>query len=190
LAISITGDPAADAELQNNPFALVVGMLLDQQVPMERAFAGPHVLATRLGGPFDPAVVAELDPEAFAEICSRAPAVHRYPGSMAARIQALARHIVDEYAGNAAAIWTGVPTAKDLLARVRRLPGFGPTKSMILIALLGKQFGVRPEGWREAAGGYADEGVHRSVADVVDADSLAKVRAYKQEQKRAAKSGR
>jgi uncharacterized HhH-GPD family protein len=190
MTIIITGDPAADAELENNPFALLTGMLLDQQFPMERAFAGPHVLAGRLGGPFDPAVVAAHDPEAFAELCSRTPAVHRYPGSMAGRIQALARAVLDDYDGNAVAIWTDVGSGKELLGRLRRLPGFGPTKAMIFLALLGKQFGVRPDGWREAAGAYGDAGAHRSVADVVDADSLAKVRAYKQEQKRAAKSGR
>lgn len=189
MAITITGDAAADAELQNNPFALLAGMLLDQQFPMERAFAGPHLLATRLGGSFDPAEVAAYDPVDFAALCAGPPAVHRFPGSMAARLQALARYVVEEYDGDAAQIWT-VDSVKELSARLLALPGFGPTKATIFLALLGKQLGVCPKGWAQAAAGYGEEGVFRSVADVVDADSLAKVRAYKQEQKRSAKAAR
>ena len=187
--IAITGEPAADALLDRDPFALLAGMLLDQQFRMERAFAGPQKIAERLGvDHLDPAFVAAQDPDAFAALCATPPAVHRYPGSMAARLQALAVTVVEEYDGDAAALWTGASNGADLLARLRSLPGFGDTKARIFVALLGKQRGVRPAGWRQAAGAYAEDGSHRSVADVVDAGSLAKVRAFKQEQKRAAKA--
>jgi uncharacterized HhH-GPD family protein len=187
-AIAITGEPAADALLDRDPFALLAGMLLDQQFPMERAFAGPQKIAERLGvDHLDPAFIAAQPPEAFAALCATPPAVHRYPGSMAGRLQALAAVIVEQYDGDASALWTGASTGADLLARLRALPGFGETKARIFLALLGKQRGVRPAGWQEAAGAYAEKGSHRSVADVVDTDSLAKVRAFKQEQKRVAK---
>ena len=186
--IAITGGPAADALLDRDPFALLAGMLLDQQFPMERAFAGPQKIAERLGiDHLDPAFIAAQDPDAFAALCATPPAVHRYPGSMAARLQALAARVVEEYDGDAAALWTGASTGAELFSRLRSLPGFGDTKARIFVALLGKQRGVRPAGWQAAAGAYAEDGSHRSVADVVDADSLAKVRAFKQEQKRAAK---
>jgi uncharacterized HhH-GPD family protein len=187
--IAITGDPAADALLDADPFALLAGMLLDQQFPMERAFAGPQKIAERLGvDHLDPAFIAAQDPEAFAALCATPPAVHRYPGSMAARLQALAAVVVEQYDGDAAALWNGAPTGADLFARLRALPGFGDAKARIFTALLGKQRAVRPTGWEQAAGAYAEPGAYRSVADVVDADSLAKVRAFKQEQKRAAKA--
>jgi uncharacterized HhH-GPD family protein len=186
--IAITGEAAADALLDRDPFALLAGMLLDQQFPMERAFAGPQKIAERLGiDHLDPAFIAAQDPDAFAALCATPPAVHRYPGSMAARLQALATTVVEEYEGDAAALWMTAANGADLLARLRALPGFGDTKARIFLALLGKQRGVRPAGWRAAAGAYAEAGSHRSVADVVDAESLAKVRAYKQEQKRTAK---
>ena len=190
MAITITGNAAADAELDRSSFSLLTAMLLDQQVTMEKAFSGPHVLAERLGGTLDPAAVAAYDPEAFVALCSRPPAVHRFPASMAGRIQALATRVVEEYDGDAGRIWSEAATAKDLLARLQSLPGFGAAKSTIFLALLGKQLGVRPEGWLEVTGTYGEEGVYRSVADVVDADSLAKVRAYKQQQKSAAKAAR
>jgi len=187
--IAITGGPAADALLDRDPFALLAGMLLDQQFPMERAFAGPQKIAERLGvDHLDPGFVAAQDPDAFAAMCATPPAVHRYPGSMAARLQALAGIILERYDGDTAALWTTAADGADLLARLRSLPGFGDAKARIFVALLGKQRGVQPPGWREAAGAYAEDGSHRSVADVVDADSLAKVRAFKQEQKRAAKA--
>jgi uncharacterized HhH-GPD family protein len=187
-AIAITGDPEADALLDRDPFALLAGMLLDQQFPMERAFAGPAKIAERLGVDYlDVAFIAAQDPAAFAALCATPPAVHRYPGSMAGRLQALAAVVAEQYGGDASALWTGASTGADLLARLRALPGFGETKARIFVAVLGKQRGVRPPGWQEAAGAYAEKGSHRSVADVVDAASLAKVRAFKQEQKRAAK---
>jgi uncharacterized HhH-GPD family protein len=195
--LALTGDADADALLDRDPFALLVGMLLDQQFPMEHAFAGPQKIVERLAaegppsraaGRLDPETIVSLDPEAFAALCARPPAVHRYPGSMAGRIQALARAVVDGYGGDASALWTEAASGADLLARLRALPGFGDTKARIFVALLGKQRGVRPAGWETAAGAYAEAGSHRSVADVVDAASLAKVRAFKQEQKRSAKT--
>jgi uncharacterized HhH-GPD family protein len=189
MGLHIAGEPAADALLDENPFALLVAMLLDQQFPMERAFAGPARIVERFGG-LDPAAVAAADPQEFADLCARTPAVHRYPGSMAGRIQALAAHVVSEYGGDAEALWRHAASGLELLARVRKLPGFGAQKAAIFVALLGKQLGVRPEGWREAVGAYGEDGSFRSVADVVGPESLAKVRAFKQEQKAAAKAQR
>jgi uncharacterized HhH-GPD family protein len=185
--IAITGEPAADALLERDPFALLAGMLLDQQFPMERAFAGPQKIVERLGvDALDPAAVAALDPEQFAALCATPPAVHRYPGSMAGRLQELARIIVEQYDGDTAALWQEATSGADLLARLRALPGFGDAKARIFVALLGKQRGVQPDGWEQAAGAYAEPGSFRSVADVVDPESLAKVRAFKQQQKQAA----
>ena len=165
-------------------------MLLDQQFPMERAFAGPQKIVERLGvDHLDPAFVAAQDPEAFAALCATPPAVHRYPGQHGRRgCRPWPTSFVEQYDGDAAALWTGRPSGADLLARLRSLPGFGDAKARIFVALLGKQRGVRPRAGEEAAGAYAEPGRYRSVADVVDADSLAKVRAFKQEQKRAAKA--
>ena len=184
VALTIAQDPAADRVLSEDPFGLLVGMLLDQQFPMERAFAGPAKVLERFGT-LDPRVVAEADPEAFADLCATPPAVHRYGRSMARRVQALAAVVVESYGGDAAAIWTTAGTAAELISRLKALPGFGDQKARIFAALLGKQLGVRPEGWREAIGPYAEEGSYRSVADVVDAESLQKVRAFKKEQKAA-----
>jgi uncharacterized HhH-GPD family protein len=180
----ITGDPDADQLLAQDPFALLLGMLLDQQVPMETAFAGPRKIADRLGS-LDPAAVADADPDAFAALCATPPAVHRYPGSMAGRIQAVARAVVDDYDGDVTRLWSqGDPDGREVLRRLKALPGFGDQKARIFLALLGKQCGVTPEGWREAAGAYAEDGARRSIADVTDAPSLAEVR----ETKRAAKA--
>ena len=185
--LHITQDDEADALLAGDPFALLVGMLLDQQFPMERAFAGPHVLAQRMGTDgLDPAAVASTDPDAFAAMMAGPPAVHRYHTSMAGRVQALARHVLEVYGGDAAALWRDVADGAELLRRVRGLPGFGEQKSKIFVALLGKQFGVRPPGWEQAAGDYAAPG-RRSVADVVDATSLQEVRTYKKEMKARAR---
>ncbi len=187
--IAITGEPAADRLLDRDPFALLTGMLLDQQFPMERAFAGPQKIAERLGvDRLDPAAIAALDPEEFSALCATPPAVHRYPGSMAGRIQALARTVLDEYGGDTASLWTGAESGAELLRRLRALPGFGEAKARIFVALLGKQRGVRPAGWEDAAGSYAETGSFRSVADVVDPASLAQVRAFKQQQKQAAQT--
>ena len=186
MGFNITGDQSADRVLDESPFALLIAMLLDQQFPMERAFAGPAKIAERWGS-IDPATVASADPEAFAEICSRTPAVHRFPGSMAARIQSLAQQVVEEYDGDVTRLWNEAETGKELLRRIQALPGFGKQKAQIFVALLAKQLDVRPEGWEAAAGDYALEG-HRSVADVVDPDSLLKVREFKQQKKAAAKA--
>jgi uncharacterized HhH-GPD family protein len=181
------GDPAADALLDDNPMALLIGMLLDQQVPMETAFAGPKKIADRIGG-VDVRLIADYDPEEFAALCAERPAVHRFPGSMAKRIQALAHEIVERYDGDAAALWTqGEPDGAEVLRRLNALPGFGEQKARIFLALLGKQYGVTPKGWRAAAAEYGKAGTHMSVADIVDAGSLEKVRSYKKQVK-AAKS--
>jgi len=186
--LTLAQDPSADELLSRDPFALLVGMLLDQQFPMERAFAGPRLIADRMGvDRLDPAAVAEADPEGFVALLTGPPAVHRFPGAMAGRIQALAARVVDRYEGDAERLWTEATDGAELLRRLRALPGFGEQKATIFLALLGKQLGVRPAGWREAAGPYGEEGSRRSVADVTDAASLAEVRAYKQEAKRAAK---
>jgi uncharacterized HhH-GPD family protein len=186
--LHITQDDAADALLASDPFALLVGMLLDQQFPMERAFAGPYVLARRMGTDrLDPGAVASADPDAFAAIMAGPPAVHRYHTSMAGRVQALAGHVLEVYGGDAAVLWRDVADGAELFRRVRALPGFGDQKARIFVALLGKQFGVRPPGWEEAAGDYAAPG-RRSVADVVDATTLQEVRDYKKSMKAQARA--
>jgi uncharacterized HhH-GPD family protein len=186
--IRLAQQPEADELLGRSPLAALVGMLLDQQVPMEWAFSGPYTIARRLGGEdLDAAEIAAMDPERFAEVLKEKPAVHRYPGNMAKRVQVLCQYLVDEYGGDASAVWSGVADGRELLARLKALPGFGDQKARIFLALLGKQYGVTPEGWREAAGAYGEEGSHRSAADITGPDSLAKVRAHKQELKRAAK---
>jgi uncharacterized HhH-GPD family protein len=182
--LTIAQDPTADRVLSEDPFALLVGMLLDQQYPMEHAFAGPSKILARFGS-LDPGRIATADPDAFADLCATPPAIHRYGRSMARRVQALAALVGESYGGDAAAIWTTAGSAAELVSRLKALPGFGDQKARIFAALLGKQLGVRPDGWREAIGPYAEEGSYRSVADVVDAESLQKVRAFKKEQKAA-----
>ena len=186
MGLKITGEPAADKVLSEDPFALLSGMLLDQQFPMERAFAGPAKILERFGS-LAPGDIAAAEPEAFAALCSTPPAVHRFPGAMATRIQALASHVVAEYDGRTERLWTEADSGKELLRRLQALPGFGRQKAQIFIALLGKQLGVQPAGWAEAAGDYAEPGAFRSVADVVDTTSLEKVRSYKKQQKAAAR---
>lgn len=186
MAIQIAQDPHADHVLTDSPFALLAGMLLDQQFPMERAFAGPAKVLDRFGT-LDPAAIADADPEAFADLCATPPAIHRYGRSMAGRLQALARIVADEYAGDASRIWTEAKTGDSLMKRLTALPGFGEQKSKIFVALVAKQLDVKPRGWTTATGDYGRKGF-RSVADVVDAESLAKVRAHKKEMKAAAKA--
>ncbi|HZQ31057.1 MAG TPA: HhH-GPD-type base excision DNA repair protein [Mycobacterium sp.] len=188
--LQLVSDPAADALLGENPMALLIGMLLDQQIPMEVAFAGPKKIADRIGV-IDAHEIADYDPEKFAALCAERPAVHRFPGSMAKRIQALAREIVDRYDGDAAALWTqGDPDGAEVLRRLKGLPGFGEQKARIFLALLGKQYGVTPKGWRAAAGDYGKAGTHMSIADIVDAGSLEKVRSYKKKMKASAKAAK
>jgi uncharacterized HhH-GPD family protein len=186
-SLTIAQDPTADRVLSEDPFALLVGMLLDQQFPMERAFAGPAKILERFGT-LDPSSVAAADPEAFADLCATPPAIHRYGRSMAARIQALAVVVRDTYGGDASSIWRDVATGAELVSRLKALPGFGDQKARIFVALLGKGLDVRPEGWRDAAGAYGQDGAHRSVADIVDEESLLKVRTFKQQMKAAAKA--
>jgi uncharacterized HhH-GPD family protein len=185
--LQLAQDPAADALLSADPFALLVGMVLDQQIPLEVAFAGPKKIADRMGG-FDAAAIADYDPDKFAALCSERPAVHRFPGSMAKRIQAVAQIVVDNYDGDAAGLWTaGDPDGPELLRRLKALPGFGEQKARIFLALLGKQYSVTPKGWRTAAGDFGKAGTHMSVADIADARSLEQVRSYKKQLKAAQK---
>ena len=185
--LQLAQDPEADALLARSPLALLVGMLLDQQIPMERAFAGPHVLVQRLGHDLDAHEIAAYDPDAFAALFATPPAIHRFPSSMAARVQALCRHLVEAYDGDAAGVWREAADGRELRNRLSALPGFGKQKAQIFAALLGKQLGVQPPGWREAAGEYGEPGAFRSVADITDGASLAKVREHKSAQKRAAR---
>ncbi len=186
MAIHITGDAAADQVLTDDPFALLVGMMLDQQYPMEHAFRGPAKVIDRFGT-LDPARIAAADPVEFAALCSTPPAIHRFPGSMAARLQTLAALVEEKYDGDTKRLWAEATTGKELLARVMELPGFGKQKAQIFVALLAKQLDVRPVGWEAAVGAYAEDG-YRSVADVVDEASLQKVRDYKKQKKAAAKA--
>lgn len=217
--LCLAQDPEADALLEESPFALLTGMLLDQQIamevafagpkkiadrlaaagdngvgtsqqiPMEVAFAGPKKIADRIGG-FDAASIADYDPEQFAALCAQTPAVHRFPGSMAKRVQALAQTIVDEYGGDVTALWSDGADGATVLRRLKALPGFGEQKAKIFLALLGKQYGVTPSGWRAAAGDYGKAGSHMSVADVKDAGTLQKVRSYKKEMKAKSKEAK
>jgi uncharacterized HhH-GPD family protein len=190
MELHITGDPAADKLLSEDAFALLTGMLLDQQVTMESAFAGPEKIKSRIGS-MKPEAIASEDPQAFVEMFKERPAVHRFPGSMAARVQALAETVQNEWEGDATAIWTkGDPDGQEVLRRLKALPGFGEQKAKIFLALLGKQCGLQAPGWREAAGHYGEEGSYLSVADIVDPESLTKVRASKQAAKAAAKAAK
>ncbi|MFE7929137.1 HhH-GPD-type base excision DNA repair protein [Streptomyces sp. NPDC057456] len=189
VTLHLSQDPEADELLGRSPLAALVGMLLDQQVPMEWAFKGPRTIADRLGADdLDAHDIAAQDPEAFAALLSEKPAVHRYPGSMAKRIQQLCQYLVEHYDGDAGAVWKDVNSGEELLGRLQELPGFGRQKAQIFLALLGKQLGVRPTGWREAAGAYGEPKSFRSVADITGPESLTKVRAHKQEMKAAAKT--
>lgn len=184
--LHLSQDPEADALLSEDSFALLMGMLLDQQIPMEKAFRGPYDLQRRLGRDLDAADLAartDLD-----KVFATPPAIHRFPGSMAGRVQDLCRYLVAHHGGRAEDIWDNVATGEELLSRLKALPGFGEQKAKIFLALLGKQLGVTPEGWREAAGAYGEAGSLRSVADVNSQETLLQVRAYKQEMKKAAKA--
>jgi len=185
--LAITGDSDADKLLNADPLALVLGMLLDQQIPMEWAFMGPYTLRERMGGTLDAATIASMDPDAFIAIVKGPPALHRFPGSMGKRMQDCCRVIVDEYGGGAAKVWEDASSGADLYARLHELPGYGDDKTKIFIALLAKRFGVRPNGWEEAAAPFSDP-TPRSVADIDSPETLAKVREWKKAMKAKGKS--
>ena len=186
--LHLAQNQAADELLSENPLALLIGMVLDQQVPLEWAFHGPYELSNRLGGRLDASEIAEMDPEKLVEVFVQKPSLHRYPAAMAGRVQELCRIIADEHGGDAAEVWNDATDGQELFKAIKGLPGFGEMKARIFVALLGKQLGVRPEGWREAAGPFGEDGVHRSVADITSPDTLVKVRNYKQEMKAKAKA--
>jgi uncharacterized HhH-GPD family protein len=188
MPLYLAAQPDADELLATDPLALLIGMLLDQQIPLEKAFAGPYVLKERLGGQLDAAQIANYEPEAFAALCSVPPAIHRFPKAMAARVQTLCKIVIDEYAGDAGAVWQSAKDGPDLLKRLSALPGFGKQKAQIFLALLGKQRGVAVKGWRAAAGEFGKAGSYKSIADIVDQDSRGRVREYKQAMKAAAKA--
>ncbi|MFD5472869.1 HhH-GPD-type base excision DNA repair protein [Streptomyces sp. NPDC127105] len=202
VTLHLAQDPEADALLGRSPLAALVDMLLDQQVPMEWAFTGPATIARRMGtDDLDAHEIVAFEPETFARLLSDKPAVHRYPASMAMGVppapqelgggsSQLCQYLVEHYDGDPEAIWRDVDSGRELLRRLEELPGFGKQKAQIFLALLGKQLGVRPTGWREAAGAYGEPDSHRSVADITGPDSLTRVRAHKQELKAAAKAAK
>jgi uncharacterized HhH-GPD family protein len=181
-----TGDPEADRLLTENPFALLTGMLLDQQVPMEWAFRGPFELQRRLGT-LDPTAIAAMEPDALVDAFVAKPALHRYPASMARRVHELAAFVTERYRGHADGIWRGVSDPAELLRRLNELPGYGLQKARIFLAILGKRLGAAPAGWESVAGDYGLPG-HRSIADVDGPGAVDKVRAYKQEMKARARA--
>jgi uncharacterized HhH-GPD family protein len=186
-SLYLSGNRDADDLLATDPLALLIAMVLDQQIPLERAFGAPAELRERLGD-LDAAHIATLSPDAVVAVFSAKPALHRFPGSMAKRVQQVCQVVLDDHEGNAADIWEEARDGEDLRARLTRLPGFGEQKARIFAALLGKQFGVRPPGWREACAPFGEPGTFQSVADIVDPASLAQVRATKQAMKAAAKA--
>ncbi len=177
----------ADRLLSSDPLALLIGMVLDQQIPLEWAFQGPYTLRDRLGRDYDATALAEMEPDELTKLFAARPALHRYPASMAKRVQELARHLVEQYDGKAENVWNTATSGLELRRRIEALPGFGAQKARIFVALLGKQLGVRPAGWEEAAGDFGKPGTFMSVADIRDPDTLARVRAFKQAKKAAAK---
>ena len=186
--LHIAGDPEADKLISEDPFALLIGMVLDQQIPLEWAFGGPYRLKQRLGGHLDAAEVAAMDPEALGKAFAERPALHRFPGSNAKRVHVLAEIIVNEYDGHAERVWNTAETGAELYRRVKALPGFGEMKAKIFVALLGKQLGIRPPGWEDAAGPFGQPGTLMSVADITGPETLAEVRDYKRAKKAAAKA--
>jgi len=189
--LRLAQQPDADALLDRDPLALLIGMLLDQQIPMEKAFTGPYLLAQRMGvDRLNAAEIAHCEPDVFVKMFAGPPAIHRFPGAMAGRVQELARRLIEDYDGDAAAVWSTASSGQELFARITSLPGFGAQKARIFVALLGKQRNTTPKGWREAAGNYGLDGVYQSVADVTSPETLLKVREFKKEMKAAAKSAR
>ena len=188
MKLCITQNPEADELNAADPLALLISMVLDQQVPLEWAFLGPHTLTQRLGTDLDVGKLAAMEEDALVAVFCDRPAMHRYPAAMARRVHELCNLIVSEYDSEPASIWTTAADGKELYKRVKALPGFGDMKARIFVALLAKQFGVTPEGWDVVAGDYGQPGSFLSVADIVDAASLGKVRSYKAQKKAAAKA--
>ncbi|MDQ2724374.1 MAG: Fe-S cluster assembly protein HesB [Actinomycetota bacterium] len=186
--LHLSQDPAADQLISEDPLALLIGMVLDQQIPLEKAFAGPAELRRRLGGTLDAESIATMDPDVLVAAFVDRPALHRFPAANAKRVQALCRALVDDYGADAASVWSGAADGQDLLKRVNALPGFGERKAKIFVALLGKQLAVQPRGWKQAAGEFAKTGSRQSIADITDERSLGEVRAYKQKMKVRAKA--
>jgi uncharacterized HhH-GPD family protein len=186
--LALSGQPEADQLLSSDPLALLIGLVLDQQVPLERAFSAPLDLKNRLGGRLDAEEIALLDPDRLAAVFAERPALHRFPAANARRVQELCRIVMDEYDGQADQVWNQAATGADLYRRLKALPGFGEQKARIFIGFLAKQLGVRPPGWEEAAGKFGMPGTYMSIADIVDSESLGRVRAYKKQLKTAAKA--
>jgi uncharacterized HhH-GPD family protein len=186
--IRLTGNPEADQLLTDDDNALLLGMVLDQQVPMEKAFSGPLVIAQRMGGGLEVAKIAAMSEDDFVALCSRPPAIHRFPAAMAKRVRQVCQVLTEDYDGQAANIWRDAQSGDEVRASLERLPGFGADKAAIFTAVLGKLRGITPDGWREAAGYYGESGTFRSVADIVDSDSLQKVRETKKSVKAAKKA--
>ena len=186
MPLTLSQNTEADALLDRDPLALLIGMVLDQQVPLEKAFSSPLELTRRLGHDLDARELAEFGSDALAEVFAQRPALHRFPTSMAGRVQGVARVLISDYDGDVTQLWAGVADGHELLARITALPGFGGHKAAIYLALLGKQRNVRPPGWREAAGDFGKDGVYMSVADITDSESLLRVRDFKQQQKQKA----
>jgi uncharacterized HhH-GPD family protein len=188
--LALSQDADADRLLSEDPLALLIGMVLDQQIPLEWAFKGPYELRQRLGHDLDAADIAAMDPEVLAKAFAERPALHRYPGSMAKRVHELCQQLVEDYDGDAARVWTDAKTGEQLYRNLKRLPGFGEQKARIFLALLAKQLDVKPQGWKEQAGDYGKPGTFMSVADITSPASLLKVREYKQQKKAAAKAAK
>jgi uncharacterized HhH-GPD family protein len=188
LKLPFSGNEEADRLLEADPLALLIGMVLDQQIPLEKAFHSPLVLKERMGGTLSAEAIADADPDRLVEWFATPPALHRFPASMAKRVQEVCRHLLDEYDGRAERVWQTAADGRELLRRMKAMPGFGDQKARIFVALLGKRLGVAPEGWAEAAGPYGEDGSFRSVADIDGPQALKQVRAYKKEMKAAAKA--
>lgn len=186
--LALSQDAEADKLISKDPLALLIGMVLDQQILLEWAFKAPSLLKERLGGKLDVHEIADMDPDVLGKVFSERPALHRFPVSNAKRVQELCRIIVTDYKGKAANVWSTAKTGDELFANRKALPGFGEMKARIFLALLAKQLGVQPPGWEKQAKDFGKKGTYMSVADITGPESLAKVREYKAEKKRAAKA--
>ena len=183
-SLPFTEDEDANRLLAANPLAALIGMLLDQQYPMERAFYSPHLLAERLDGPLEPETIAPLEDDEIEEIFKGPPALHRFPASMGRRTRDMCRHIVEEYDGDAAEVWRGAEDGKDLYRRLKAIPGFGESKARVFIGVIGKRLGEGPDGWESEAADW------QTVADVDSFEKIAELREYKKRRKAAKKAAK